>query len=83
MRLILDSVIIDHHEVRIEEPPVISALGKLRSQAADQGGRGDAEGSEAAAADVRDGDHRAPNSSQCYARSEPASRLQVSTGKVE
>src|SRR5258707_13177425 len=32
--------------------------GKLRSQAADHGGRGDAEGSEAAPADLRDSDHR-------------------------
>ena len=31
---------------------------QLRSQAADQGGRGAAEGTEAAAADLRDGDHR-------------------------
>ena len=31
----------------------------LRAQAADQGRRGEAEGAEAAAADVRDGDHRA------------------------
>jgi putative transposase len=39
-----------------------SALWKLRSQAADQGGRGDAEGSEAAPASVRDGNHRALSS---------------------
>jgi hypothetical protein len=45
--------------VRAHSSTTGSAVRQLRSQAADHGRRAESEGAEAAAADLRDGDHRA------------------------
>ena len=47
---------------------------RLRWQAADQGRRGDAEGSEAAPADVRDSDHRALSAAREFSSSKPITK---------